>query len=141
MKKIAFIITVLFAAANVFAQTGEVEITVSGINVKKGGIIKIGIYKKADFPMIGKEIKGKDIEVKNTQLTVNLKDIPVGTYAVAVIQDKNSDGEHNSNLFGSPTEAYGFSNNVYGRFGPPDFEDVSFNLQSGESISLTINIE
>jgi len=141
MKKIAVLITVLFIGVNVFAQMGEIEVTVTGIKVKKGGIVKIGVYKKDGFPMIDKEIMGKDVKVTDDRLTVNLKDIPAGTYAIAVIQDKNSDGEHNTNLFGIPTELYGFSNNVYGRFGPPDFEDVSFNLQSGESVSLTINLD
>ena len=141
MKKIVFLIAVLFLGANIYAQTGQVEITVTGINVKKGGVIKIGLYEKDGFPAIGKEIIGKDVIVTDNQITVILKDIPSGTYAIAIIQDKNSDGEHNTNLFGSPTEPYGFSNNVYGRFGPPDFEDVSFNVENGKTVSKTINLE
>ena len=141
MKKIVFLIAVLFLGANIYAQTGQVEITVTGINVKKGGVIKIGLYEKDGFPAIGKEIIGKDVIVTDNQITVILKDIPSGTYAIAIIEDKNSDGEHNTNLFGSPTEPYGFSNNVYGRFGPPDFEDVSFNVENGKTVSKTINLE
>jgi uncharacterized protein (DUF2141 family) len=141
MKKIAFLITVLFLGASLFAQTGDVDVTVTGIKVKKGGILKVGVYKKEGFPSIGKEIKGKDAKVTGGKMTVSLKGIPAGTYAVAVIQDKNSDGEHNTNLFGAPTEPYGFSNNVYGRFGPPDFEDVSIKIENGKTLSLTINLE
>ncbi len=132
---------VLFLGATIYAQTGQVEITVTGINVKKGGIVKVGLYEKNGFPAIGKEIMGKDIKVTGSEVTVTLKDIPAGTYAIAIIQDKNSDGEHNTNLFGSPTEPYGFSNNVYGRFGPPDFEDVSFNVENDKTVSKTINLE
>ncbi len=141
MKKMVFLIAVLFFGANLFAQTGEVDVTVTGINVKKGGIIKVGVYKKDGFPLIGKEIKGKDVKVTGEKMTVSLKDIPAGIYAVAIIQDKNSDGEHNTNLFGAPTEPYGFSNNVYGRFGPPDFEDVSVVIEDGKTLSLTVNLE
>ena len=141
MKKIAFLIAVLFLGANIYAQTGQVDVTVTGINVKKGGIVKIGLYEKDGFPAIGKEIIGKDIKVTGSEVTVTLKDIPTGTYAIAIIQDKNSDGEHNTNLFGVPNESYGFSNNIYGRFGPPDFEDVSFNVENGKTVSKTINLE
>ena len=141
MKKLVFLITVLFLGANIYAQTGQVDVTVTGISVKKGGIVKVGLYKKDGFPMIDKEIKGENIEVTDSEITVTLKDIPAGTYAVAIIQDKNSDGEHNTNLFGAPTEPYGFSNNVYGRFGPPDFEDVSFSIENEKTVSLTINLE
>jgi len=141
MKKVILLIAVLFFGANLFAQTGQVDVTVTGINVKKGGIVKVGIYEKDGFPAMGKEIIGKDVKVTAEKITVTLKDIPAGTYAIAIIQDKNSDGEHNTNLFGAPTEPYGFSNNVYGRFGPPDFEEVSINIENGKTLSLTINID
>ena len=141
MKKVTFLIAVLFLGANLFAQSGQVDVTVTGINVKKGGIVKVGVYKKDGFPAMGMEIKGEDVKVTTSEVTVTLKDIPAGTYAIAVIQDKNSDGEHNTNLFGSPTEPYGFSNNVYGRFGPPDFEDVSIVIENGKILSITVNLE
>jgi len=141
MKKVILLIAVLFFGANLFAQTGQVDVTVTGINVKKGGIVKVGIYEKDGFPAMGKEIIGKDVKVTAEKITVTLKDIPAGTYAIAIIQDKNSDGEHNTNLFGAPTEPYGFSNNVYGRFGPPDFEEVSINIENGKTLSLTINLD
>ncbi len=141
MKKLVFLIAVLFIGASIFAQSGQVDVTVTGISVKKGGVVKVGLYKKDGFPVIGKEVKGENIAVTDSKITVTLKDIPAGTYAVAIIQDKNSDGEHNTNLFGAPTEPYGFSNNVYGRFGPPDFEDVSFKVENGKTVSLTVNID
>ena len=141
MKKVTFLIAVLFFGANIFAQTGQVDVTVTGINVKKGGIVKVGVYEKDGFPAMGKEIIGKDVKVTAEKIAVTIKDIPAGTYAIAVIQDKNSDGVHNTNLFGAPTEPYGFSNNVYGRFGPPDFEDVSIVIENGKTLSLTINLE
>jgi len=141
MKKVTLLIAVLFLGANLFAQTGQADVTVTGINVKKGGILKIGVYEKDGFPLIGEEIIGKDVKVTGEKMTVSLKDIPAGTYAIAVIQDKNSDGVHNTNLFGAPTEPYGFSNNIFGRFGPPDFEDVCVNIENGKTLSLTINLE
>ena len=141
MKKLALLITVLFLGATIYAQNGQVDVTVTGIDAKKGGIVKIGIYKKDGFPSVGKEITGKDVKVTENIVTVALNDIPAGRYAIAVFQDKNSDGKLNTNLFGSPSEPYGFSNNKYGMFGPPDFEDVSFLMENGKTISITINLE
>jgi len=141
MKKIVLLIVVLFLGANIYAQKGVVNVTVTGIKVNKGGIVKVGLYMQDGFPEIGKEIMGENIDVTKNEIKVLFKDVPVGIFAVAIIQDKNSDGEHNTNLFGAPTEPYGFSNNVYGRFGPPAFEDVSFEVKNSESISLKVNIE
>ena len=98
-------------------------------------------YKTFRFRRKASRVKIPFWKVTTSEATVTLKDIPAGTYAIAVIQDKNSDGEHNTNLFGSPTEPYGFSNNVYGRFGPPDFEDVSIVIENGKILSITVNLE
>ncbi len=140
MKKVVFLITVLFFGVNIFAQSGQVDVTVTNIKVKKGGIVKIGIYEKEGFPTVGKEIKGTDVVVEKGVVTITIEDIPAGTYAIAVFQDKDSDGKLDSNLFGAPTEPYGFSNNIYGMFGPPDFEEVSFIVEDGKTVSLTIDL-
>ena len=141
MQKLLFLITVLFLGANLFAQTGQVEVTVTGIIVKKEGIVRIGVYKEDGFPSVGKEIMGKDVQVTEDKITLTIEDIPVGIYAIAVFQDIDANGKLNSNLFGAPTEPYGFSNNLFGKFGPPDYEDVSFNIEDGKTVSLTINLE
>ena len=44
-------------------------------------------------------------------------------------------------MFGVPKEPYGFSNNKYGKFGPPDFEDISFDVKEDASTSLIINLK
>ena len=141
MKKVVLLIVVLFLGANIYAQTGVVNVAVTGVKINKGGIVKVGLYKHDGFPEIGKEIMGENIDVTKNEIEVSFKDVPVGIYAIAIIQDKNSDGEHNTNLFGAPTEPYGFSNNIYGRFGPPSFEDVSFEVKDDEAVSLKVNIE
>jgi len=41
-----------------------------------------------------------------------------------------------TNMFGKPTEGYGFSNNVTGRFGPPPFEKWLFDLNQDKTIVL-----
>jgi len=141
MKKVVFLIAVLFLGANIYAQTAKVEVTVTGIKTDKGGTVRVGIYEKEGFPTVGQEIIGKDVEVKEGTITVLFEDVEVGNYAIAVFQDKDSDGKLDSNLFGAPTEPYGFSNNIYGRFGPPSFEDVSFKVENGKTVALTVNIE
>jgi len=141
MKKIVIFIAVLLFGASVFAQNSQVDVTVTGIDVEKGGLVKIGVYQEDGFPSVGKEIIGKDVKVEESSITVSFDNIEDGVYAIAVFQDKDSDGKLNSNLFGAPTEIYGFSNNKYGKFGPPDFEIVSFKVANGKAVSLTINLE
>jgi uncharacterized protein (DUF2141 family) len=134
-------ILTIFLSSTVHAQTGTLAVKVTQVDVKEGGMIKIGIYDSKSFPFVGKEVAGIDIEVKGTSATYVFKNIPAGKYAIAVFQDSNGDGKLNKNMFGVPKEPYGFSNNKYGKFGPPDFEDVSFDVKEDTSISLTINLK
>ena len=45
----------------------------------------------------------------------------------------------NKNWMGIPKEPYGFSNNVMGRMGPPDFEDASFEVSADTEVIVTLN--
>jgi uncharacterized protein (DUF2141 family) len=132
---------IMLFASVVYAQTGTITVHVAHIDVKKGGKVKIGVYDSKGFPAVGKEVFGIDLDVKEPSVTHVLKDIPVGKYAIAVFQDENSDGILNKNLFGGPKELYGFSTNKYGKFGPPGYEDVSFEVKENKPISLTINLK
>ena len=44
--------------------------------------------------------------------TLQICDVPAGTYAVAVYQDVNDNGKLDSNFIRIPKEPYGFSNNI-----------------------------
>ena len=115
MKNLFLAIIVLVFAIPIFAQSGIVEVTITGIE-NTDGTIKIGIYdSKSSFPTSGKEIQGAKVK-------------PTKTGSL----DKK---------FGIPKENYGFSKNIFGFFGPPDFEDVSFKVVNGIVIKLTINLE
>lgn len=54
--------------------------------------------------------------------------VPYGTYALGVVHDRDDNGKLNTNLLGMPRERYGFSNDARGTFGPPSFDDASFEV-------------
>ncbi len=123
-------------------QTGTVEVQVTNINLENALIVKIGLYNESsDFPELGKETFGKHIEATESVVSHTFENIPIGTYAVAVVQDENDDGIQNKNFVGAPTEGYGFSHNVYGFFGPPDYKDVSFQVKADKVSTFTVNLE
>jgi len=138
MKKIFIIIAILFLNGSLFAQTGTIKLTVTGISPKEGNIIKIALYDKTGF--LEEIKKHKTIKSEGNTAYVELKDIQIGKYAISVFQDENSDGKINTNFFGKPTERSGFSNNVKGDFGPPDFNEVAFDVIKDKSVDLTIHL-
>lgn len=139
----AVLISILFLLQAHAADTkvGRISVKVTNLDVEKGGKVQIGLFVSRGFPEPGKEIQGASIDVKATSASCIFKNVPAGKYAVGVFQDENKDGRLNKNFLGIPKERYGFSQNKYSMFGPPAFEDVSFRLKNGETITLTINLK
>ena len=121
-----------------YAQTGTISVEISGINDPKG-LMSIGLYSnEKGFPDNGKEFKGKVVEVTGQTVAHTFKDVPLGTYAIAIFHDTNSNGILDKNFLGIPKEGYAFSNNVSGTFGPPAFKDASFKLDGNKTVKIKI---
>lgn len=75
-----------------------------------------------------------------TQLDINGLD--PGIYGVAVFQDLNGNEKLDRNLFGAPTEPFGFSNNPVIRFSAPEFAAFQFEFDgSPKEIRVKLNGE
>ena len=120
-------------------KTGTLIVEVQGITQPKGDL-QIGIYNNANgFGQKEKVYMGKVVSVNSNTVTVSLPQLPHGTYAICVFHDKNKNGVLDKSFFGIPTEAYGFSNNVRGTLGLPDFDDAKFEFNSNKNkISLVV---
>jgi len=79
------------------------------------------------------------IKIRETQARCDFEDIPLGTYAIAVIHDENMNGKLDTNWLGVPTEGYGFSNDAKGLLGAPSFSAASFPYD-GRNLELTIGL-
>jgi len=123
------------------AFAANLTVTVSNIIDKKGQMI-ISLYNnKASFPIEGKEYRAIIVyPITAATITTTFNNIPSGTYAVAVIHDEDRSGKLEKNIFGIPMEQYGFSNDVYAKFGPPTFESAAFTINK-EDLLITINLK
>ncbi len=66
--------------------------------------------------------------------------LPPGEYAIAVFHDENLNNKLDRHALGYPLEAYGFSNNARGKFGPPKYDAATFQLGE-ETVKLTISLK
>ena len=133
-----YITFLLFSGTH--AQSGVLKIDISGIDTRKGGELRTAVYDKQNYVNMDIQIAYKVIKVKNEFAKVIFDDVEEGVYAVAVFQDIDKDRLLGKNMFGLPNEPYGFSNNIYGKGGPPSFDDISFKLEAGKSIIIKINL-
>jgi uncharacterized protein (DUF2141 family) len=80
------------------------------------------------------------IEATAAEVTAVFPGLEGGTYGVKLYQDVDANGEMNTNMFGIPSEPYGFSNNAPVRFGPPDWEAAQFEITPGAAAEHAIDL-
>ena len=94
------------------------------------GMIRVLIFSQAtgfpDNPT--KAIKSYSLPPKNGAVSISVAGLPPGSYAVAVIHDKDGNGKLSTNVIGYPTERFGFSNNPKVYFSPPSFDKAAIPL-------------
>ncbi|MEM6411993.1 MAG: DUF2141 domain-containing protein [Pseudomonadota bacterium] len=110
----------------VSAHAGTLNLTVEDIETE-AGTLHIGLYDAETYDG-GSAIDGANITVVGNTVSITLENVAPGEYGVKVFHDEDDDGEMDTNPFGIPTEAYAFSNNAKGRFGPANWEDAKFTV-------------
>ncbi|RQO66398.1 hypothetical protein DBR43_29720 [Pedobacter sp. KBW06] len=136
--KYMLVLVLFFGLQKGYAQQGQLKITVPNVN-KIEGKIQVSLYNTKDrFIRKGQEYKSQTRKVNSNSETFIFKDLPVGTYAVALYHDENSDGKCNTNLIGIPKEGYGFSQNFKPSLSAPKFDDAKFKLEKETEIIIKL---
>ena len=103
------------------------------------GYIGVALYNAdTSFLKKGKTCGGAFEPAKEGTTTITITDLPEGTYAVSLFHDKNGNKELDTNFIGIPKEPVAFSKAKMKMFGPPSFEDCSFQLTSDFEIKIPI---
>lgn len=125
MKNILTYLVLAFSIGVVNAQSQDaVSLTIEVEGIEPGvGNLRIALFNsKATYLKEPAHFKLVDLSANDdTQFTID--GLPVGHYAISIIQDENKNGELDMGMMG-PTEGFGFSNNARNMFGPADYEEA-----------------
>lgn len=69
-------------------------------------------------------------------VTLKIRDIPNGEYALAVFHDANGNDELDTNWLGVPKEKVAFSKAKMRPFGPPKYRDCAFTVSKDRKIDI-----
>lgn len=119
--------------ATSYAQN-RIEVIINEVKDTTGNI-RVGLFTSPES-FLKKPLVGKIGKAVTGKVVIVFENVPPGTYAVSIIHDSNRNGELDSNLFGMPTEGFGFSNDAMGSFGPPPFDKAKFTVSSSMTISV-----
>jgi uncharacterized protein (DUF2141 family) len=122
-------------------QNAKLTLTITPIGSREG-VVQVLIFDQADgFPDTpSKAYKIIQLPIQQDRAVVELA-MPEGRYAISAFHDHDGDGKLRTGAFGIPKDAYGFSNNAKGIFGPPAFEKAAFNLdKSGLELKIKLSL-
>ena len=72
----------------------------------------------------------------------DFRDVPTGTYAIALFHDAKLTGKMGKNLIGIPQEGYGFSNDAKPHaLSAPTFQECAFQHNGSQTTNLTIKLQ
>ena len=122
-----------------FAQADHrIDVTVSNIESTKGQLIISLFDTETNF--LEKPYKTMTVPATKGSVSASFEGIPAGTYAIAVIHDKNENAELDTNFMGIPKERYGWSNNPSPSFRAARWDEALFSVKAGSSSQFTIKL-
>jgi uncharacterized protein (DUF2141 family) len=130
MKKVFFFLfCIIFFPVDSFSQY-ILEIEIQEIRNDKGNIM-LQLFDENE-----KVLSQEMSPIEGNKCIVSISDLKPGKYAIRYYHDENMNGKMETNMFGKPTEGYGFSNNVIGKSGPPPFAKWLFEIIEDKKIIL-----
>jgi uncharacterized protein (DUF2141 family) len=109
----------------------------SGLEETQGALLFSVASSREMFESDDQAQLSAEVPVEGEAESAVFEGVVPGEYAVKVFHDANGNGELDMGFMG-PEEKFGFSNNVMGFMGPPDFDDAKFEFDGSE---LTVDIE
>ena len=134
MKKLLIIASLALSAG---ASAATVQVKIDGVRNDKG-VVQVALCDEATYP---KDCRlTASTPAKTGSVTVDVPNVPAGTWAALAYHDENSDKKLDTNFVGMPKEGYGFSNGAKGTFGPPKFKDAAITVGEGAT-TATITLK
>lgn len=129
-------ITATALASNVLAE--DVSVTVVGTT--NTGTVRGAIFVDQVAFDGGTTAAVAMAPANSGQTVLTFTDLAPGQYGIAVYQDLDGSEELNRNVFGAPTEPFGFSNDPKIGFSAPKFDVIEIDLSDDiQGLVITLN--
>ncbi len=135
----ALFLLCLSAAGARAAGPARLELVITGFQRIRGQVLVQLSASAAQYARKADPVRRLAAPVTGETVTLAFEGLPPGEYAISVVHDENGNGKLDTNFFGMPTEAFGFSGDPVVKRGRPAFESVKFALaESGGTIRVRV---
>jgi len=143
LKVLTLVSSILFTTTITEAplENSILNLKIQNINKATGNIMVAIFEGEENFLKDDKAVASKIALVEKIGvLNLTFPNLPHGEYSVAVYHDVNDNKKLDTNLFGVPTEPYGFSNNARSKWGAPKYKVARFQLNQLEK-NMVIDVK
>ena len=105
------------------APTDPIEVTVTGVR-SAAGMVHVDVCPEADF--LNSCPYSIEAPARAGSVTVLLRNVPPGRYAVQAFHDANANRKVDLGIFSIPREGIGFSNDAMAHLARPKFPVAAF---------------
>lgn len=135
--------TFFCTAALLFASTKALAAYQLDLNIHQikspQGTLHVALYNnEANYDAGQQAVAVHKVAVSSNKVQLQFAGLAAGTYAIKIMHDENNNGELDRNVFGIPTEGYGFSNNG-GQFGPSSFNEAAFTVSANQQLAIQLH--
>ena len=123
------------AAAAAPAQALDLTVEFSGARSERG-TVSAALYAQADQWL--KQPATAERVGAGERVLIVFRNLAPGSYAIAAFHDENGNGKMDANVVGIPTEAYGFSRDARGAFGPPKWDAAVIELKADTTLRMVL---
>lgn len=128
-----------FAALSIPFMVNAADLRVSVTHGPPGPVtLYIALFDTEQAFSGSRAVLSQKVEMSDGTAQWVFGNLQPGRYAVKCFADQNGNATLDTNLFGLPTERYGFSNNARGRMGPPSFDAAAIDVNADRSIGIEL---
>ncbi|MER3376031.1 MAG: DUF2141 domain-containing protein [Allomuricauda sp.] len=130
-------IGILWFPMSLLAQN-TISVHVKNVDSAQGDV-NVALYDSDEtFLSFDGVLKTSSAPAHKGIVTLQIVDLPIGEYALAVFHDENGNGKLDTNWLGIPKEKVAFSRAKMKMFGPPKFKECTFRVTSDHEISIDL---
>ena len=131
--------TTLLSLISFNSDATNLVVSINSINSDEGKILA-QVFKGKDNYKNGKAEASIIIPAKKGENSFSFQNLTDGEYAVRLFHDTNDNNNLDTNVFGMPTEGYGFSNKAVGNFGPAKYKDMVVHITNEKEVVTQVKM-
>ena len=140
MKRLLLLTTtIILFAAQMYAQNGKLIVRFENLKSNDGKVMVALFDGKESFAK-HESTQTAALSIENNSAIWNMESLPEGQYISIAYHDENENQKIDLGIMGIPAEGYAFSNNTVSEMGPPNPDQMLFDVKSDETTTQVLKM-